>query len=126
VYLEWGRNRLVDLDDLGLEIRLLLLELAIDPLLHTDAGEMMMTATIEDDKMGKKNRRERLTLDSSKDLTSSAAAAAFLPPDLAKTSLILGRTLDFQISMVRGSGNQAGRCRGEGHDSYGREQQASR
>jgi hypothetical protein len=54
VYLEWGRNRLVDLDDLGLEIRLLLLELAIDPLLHTDAGEMMMTATIEDDKMGKK------------------------------------------------------------------------
>ena len=41
-----------------------------------------------------------LTLDSSKDLTSSAAAAAFLPALLTKTSLILGSTLDFQMSMA--------------------------
>jgi hypothetical protein len=34
MHLERRRNRLVDLDDLRLEIRLLLLELAIDPLLH--------------------------------------------------------------------------------------------
>jgi hypothetical protein len=71
----------------------------------------------EDDK----NRR-RLTLDSSKDLTSSAAAAAFLPPDLAKTTLILGSTLDFQISMAAAHTREAIRQR-KGHDSYGREQQ---
>jgi hypothetical protein len=33
-YLDWCGNRLVDLDGLRLEIRLLLLELAVDPLLH--------------------------------------------------------------------------------------------
>ena len=46
MYLERGRNRLVDLDDLRLEIRLLLLELAIDPLLHMHRQPQTMSSSI--------------------------------------------------------------------------------